>query len=358
LNDDDAHAALLRVAIGGTGPVVPDTASWDRWTFMAQFQRVAPLLYELVDCVPTDLSDEQREDIGQIHGAAMSRCVQLEHHAIALTGLLAEHGIRAAVLKGGATSHLDYALPSLREYSDVDLLVHPAEFSGACSLVEGKGWTQGYALPKGHERYTHAMTFVQDHMELDLHQRIAHRALGLLMPTQQLLDRATTFTVAGRELLALDDVDRLIHSSVHMVAARAGRRLSSVADVLVAADRRAQHAGEVLERADQLRVRPLVECAVTDAFADAGLDVHAEWADAMNRPIRHRDRLVDRAYLSSGRRPATEELAYLRLLGDWHDRWHYLRGYFAVDPEDTAQHAGSQTSRVRYVLSKLRRGES
>jgi hypothetical protein len=359
LNEDDQQAALLRVAIGRSGPVVPDAATWNRWTFTARLDRVAPLLYELVDRVPTDLTDEQRQDIAQIQGGALSRCVQLEHHAIVVSALLAERGIRAVVLKGGATSHLDYATPSLREYSDVDLLIHPDHLSEASSLLEGEGWAQGYALPKGHERYTHAVTFVRDQMELDLHQRIAHRALGLLVPTEQLLDQGITFTVAGRELFALGDTDRLIHSCIHMVAARgANRRLSSVADVVVAATRRPHLAGEVLARAERWRVRPLVERAVVDAYGAAQLEVHGEWVDAMRRPIRRRDRLVERAYLGSERHPITEEVAYLRLMPSWARRWRYVRGYFDVDEEYAAQHGRAGfASQARYALGKLRSRE-
>ena len=105
-------------------------------------------------------------------------------------------------------------------------------------------------------------------MELDLHQRIAHRALGRLLPTSELVARAVPFEVAGAELLALDDVDRFIHSAVHAVASgRAGQRLSGLADVLVLAEQRPDLAEAVLERAEERRVRSLVELGIRDANA-------------------------------------------------------------------------------------------
>jgi hypothetical protein len=356
LNGTDQGAALLRVVVGCPGPVVPESATWAEWTWLARMERVAPLLYQLVDTTPTDLSDEQRQDIRQLQGGVMLRCVQLEHHLIVVAGLLAEHGIRSAVLKGGATAHLDYPDPSWREFSDIDLLIDSADRISATALLGREGWIQGYALPRGHEHYTHAVTLVQERMELDLHQRIGHRALGLLVPTGELLDHAVRFEVAGSELLALDEVDRLIHSALHTVASRRpDRRLSSVADVLLAAERRPHVAGEVLARAERWRVRSLVECAVLDAYKAAQLDLHADWASAMRRPTRRRDRLVDRAYLSASRRPVTEELAYLRLLAGWRNRWRYVRGYLATDPDYAVQHGRSGVrAQARYVVSKLR----
>jgi hypothetical protein len=356
LNDADRRAALLRVVMGRPGPVVPDAATWGEWTLLAQRERVVPLLYELVDTRPTDLSDEQRDEVHFLQQAVLSHCVQLEHHLIVVAARLAEHDIRCAVLKGVATAHLDYPDPWWREFVDIDLLIDPTDRTRATALLERAGWVQGYALPKGHEDYTHAVTFVHEGMELDLHQRIGHRALGLRVPTRGLLDRAAPFEIAGSELRALDEIDRLIHSALHAVASRGlNRRLSSVADVLLATHRRPHLAREVLDRAACWRVRPLVERAVLDAYETAQLQVHADWAVAMRSPIGHRDRLIERAYLGVVRRPVAEELAYLRLLAGWRDRWRYARGYLATDPDYVAQHGRSGVrAQIRYVASKLR----
>jgi hypothetical protein len=358
LNEPDQRAALLRVLVGRAGPVIPDAATWGKWESVARSERVVPLLYEVVDTVPTNLSDEQRQEVQTLQRDVLSKCVHLEHQLLVVASLFAEHGIRSAVLKGAATAHLDYRDPSCREFSDIDLLIDPADRVEATALLQREGWTQGYALPKGHEPYTHAVTLVRDRAELDLHQRIGHRALGVLVPTSELLDRAVTFDIAGTELRALNEIDRLIHSAIHMVSSRGlTRHLSSVADVLLAAERRPHLAAEVLARAERWRVRSLVERGLRDAYGAAQLDLRPEWAEAMLRPVRNRDRLVDRAYLSPVRRPVTEELAYLRLLPRWQDRWWYTRGYFATDPEYASQHGRSGVrAQARYLLSKLRSG--
>jgi hypothetical protein len=356
LNDADRRAALLRVVVNCAGPVAPDSATWAEWTFLATFERGAPLLYQLVDSVATDLTAEQRQEANVLQGSALLRCVQLEHHLVSVAALLAEHGIRSVVLKGGATAHLDYPDPSWREVSDIDLLVDPADRIRATELLGREAWVQGYALPKGHDRFTHAITFVKERMELDLHQRVARRALGVRVPTKELLDHAVPFEIAGSALWALDDVDRLIHSALHTVTAgRDNRHLSSVADVLLAAERSPHLADDVLARSERWRVRPLVEQGIRLGYETARLDVNPEWVEAMGRPTRRRDRLVEWAYLAEDRRPVTEELAYVRLLEGWRDRWRYLRGYFATPPDYAAQHGRSGIrAQARYLLAKLR----
>jgi hypothetical protein len=356
LNDADVCATLLRVVVGRSGSVLPDTVRFPRWESLATAERITPLLYYVVDTLPTDLGDRERAEVERCQRSALAHCVWLEHQLLGVASTLAEHGIGTAVLKGAATAHLDYPDPSWRQYADVDLLIDPSDRIAATALLRRAGWSQGYALPKGHGAYTHAVTLMGERMELDLHQRIAHRALGVLVPTGELLARVVPLDIAGADLRALGDIDRLVHAAIHMVSSRGqARRLSSVADVLVMADRRPQLADEVLEQSERCRVRSLVERAVVDAYASAQLAVHEAWAEAMRRPIRSRYRLVDRAYLSPSRRPVTEELAYLRVLPSWTDRWRYATGYLSTDADYEAQHGRSGAlAQLRYVLSKLR----
>ena len=356
MNDPKRRAALLRVVLNRPGPVVPRRGDWSEWLWLAQLERVAPLLYRLVDHTPTELDDTDRTEIRQLQGAVMCRCVQLEHHLIAVTGLLAAHGVASVVLKGGATCHLDYPDPSWREFSDIDLLIDPADMMRATAVIESAGWMQGYALPGGHARYTHAITFVRDGMELDLHQRIAHRAVGVLVPTAELMRRAVSFHVAGTELRALDDVDRLVHAALHAVTSRGPTlRLSSLADVLLLTNRRPALAADTVARAERWRVRSLLERGLRLAYGEAELDVPTAWQEAMSGPVRRRDRLVDRAYLSAARRPVIEELAYLRLMDRWMDRFGYVGGYFATDRQYVDQHGRSGWfAQARYVMAKLR----
>jgi hypothetical protein len=357
-NRAERRAALLRVVVDRAGPVCPDTATWTEWTSLARFERVVPLLYELVDTVPTDLTDEQREHIVTMQRSVLARCVRLEHDLIDVTRVVAEHGIRSVALKGAATAHLDYPDPSWREFSDVDLLVDPGDRNRATAVLAREGWAQAYALPPDHEHYTHAVTLARDPTQLDLHQRVSPRALGVLVPTHELLDRAVPFEIAGSQLWALDEIDRLIHSALHAVATWYPLRLlATVTDVLLAAELRPHLAGDVLARAERWRVRSLVERGVRDAYAAARLDLHRDWAAAMERPIRRRDRLVDRAYGAPTRRAMTEELAYLRLLSGWRNRWRYARGYLAADSEAAVRQGRSGVSaQLRYVVSKLRPG--
>src|SRR5690606_31884232 len=102
-----------------------------------------------------------------------------------------------AVRKGAATAHLDYLETTWRHFGDADLLVSPEAYDDARVVVSRAGWAQGYPVPRRHEEFTHAITFIRNGVELDLHQRVGHRAIGRLIPPSSLLDARVPFEIAG-----------------------------------------------------------------------------------------------------------------------------------------------------------------
>lgn len=353
-----SSARLLCAALDIAGPVEPTSNDLGSWIEVATDQRVLPLLYLVVSAI-AGVTDAEREMVRNMQLDVMATAVRFEHDLLEVAGVLAAGGVRAAVLKGVSTAHLDYPDPSWRQFADVDLLVAPDDRERAIRLLDDAGWVQAYALPRHHERFTHAITLRNGRrVEVDLHQHIGHRALGLRIPTEALLAAAEPFDLAGCSLLALNRTDRLIHAAIHLLSSRGEyRRLSTEADVLVLADCSVDDAAAVLERAEAWRVRPLVEAALRLAHDEAALALPEGWTAAMARPLHRRDRLVERAYLGARRRPVTEELAYLRLLPNMRDRLDYITGYLTTDPDYAAQHGRRGVrSQARYLWERLRSG--
>lgn len=354
MNDAEFQRALLPLVIGGEPGGLPSDAEWPSWQMRARFQRVVPLLYQLVDQHDTELSHDIREQVRQLQADAMAWAVRVEHAVLDTAKLLDGQELRWAVLKGVATAHLDYVDPAWRQFGDADLLVDPVDFASVCDLLVEAGWHQGYELPRYHEAFTHAITFLRDDIELDLHQRLGHRGIGRLVPTDELLDRRSTFEIASTELPALDDNDRLIHAALHAVTSRGTtKRLSSVADVLLLAQGQAGSSGAVLERSNRWGVGSLVVHAVLQAYGMAEVQPPSEWNRAA--PARGAG-LVDTVYLSDRRRPILEELLHLRLLDGWRERGRYVFGHLRPGPRHTATFGDVRRSQVRYLWSKLRHG--
>ncbi|MGH9085907.1 MAG: nucleotidyltransferase family protein [Acidimicrobiales bacterium] len=356
MSDELRSARLLRAAIGLDGPVEPEAADWSAWVALSVTERVLPQLVRAATTSP-GLTDAQREEAGRIALDVAGTVVQLEHDLLRVADVLDEADIPFAVLKGTATAHLDHPDPADRQFGDVDLLVDPADLARTGDALKAAGWRQAYRLPRDHDQFTHAVTFMgAGPTELDVHQRIAHRALGRLVPTAELLAARTGFELAGRPLHALSDADRLIHATLHAVTSRgAYQRLSSSVDVLVLAARLVSVAEDAIARSDGWRVGSIVEAGLRDAHRAAQVELPDAWAGALTRPRPQRDRLVDRAYLSPRRRPLLEEAAHLRHLPNWSSRARYAGGYFVIDR--TTASAGGRVGfreRARYLWSRVR----
>lgn len=354
MSENLCRARLLRAALGLLGPVEPDASTWRAWSSVARTERVVPLLFVAATAHPSTLSDAQRRRALEMQLDVASLCVRNEGTLLQVASALEGEGVPFAVLKGCATAHLDYDEPSLRQFGDVDLLVDSEDLARTRHALEERGWRQAYSLPPHHDRFTHAVTFTSRNTitELDVHQHIAHRALGLRVPTSELLAARVPFEVARRQLWALSGRDRLIHACVHATSSRGPyRRLSSVADVLVLSRDLAAGAREILDQAEDWRIRPLVEAAIEDAHVEAMLPLPEAWSAAMQAPILRRDRLVERAYLTRRRRAAVEELAHLRMMPSWRDRFLYLYGHLQMD---SGPGSGGLRKRLRYLRSRLR----
>ncbi len=347
---------LLRASVDRNRPTEPIDEPWSHWVDVAARERIVPLMYKMVSS-GTSTPEQMRLGVEAAQLEIMGSMVRLEHELLEVVDALVGEGYECAVLKGSATAHLDYKRPEFRQSADLDLLVSPVDFMSAVQFLSGQGWKQAYPLPRHHEAFTHAITLRRRRgPEVDLHQRIAHRAVGWQVDTSELLANRCTFEVANTKLRALSDVDRTLHAALHDVMSRPPyHHLSSTADVLVLTTRHADLAEQVLEKAERFGVRRLATSAIERAYTLADLSPPDPWPVAMAGSHGRRQLLLERAYLGRRRRPLLEELAFVRVLGESRSRMRYITGYFTTDPY-YAQHRQRSGIRAqsRYLWSRIR----
>jgi len=345
-----SRSSLLLTPLFGDDQVGEDATAL---LSQARRDRVVPLLVRLIGTGDgVDAAD--LEKLLLVERANMAHAVTLEHHLLGVVGLLADRGIRSAVLKGVAVAHLDYPDPCWRQFGDADLLVDPNHFEPALQLLRGAGWRNESEVSEHHDRFTHALPMRHERgVIIDVHQAIGRRALGRLIPADVLLDTAVPFEIAGIELRALADPFRLAHACVHWLASRGTyKRLSGAADIIVMSRRLASGAGGLLDELGRYQVDRFVQTGIAKAFAVAQEPVPSGWEPFL-RPSARPD-LVARAHLSPDRRPVLEELAFLTKL-DGREWLPYLRGYLDVGDDYRAKHGRSgPLDQLRYLGRKLR----
>jgi hypothetical protein len=145
-------------------------------------------------------------------------CVLVEALLVRVAARLDARHVRWAATKGSAVAHLDYPDPAWRAFADVDLVVHPDDWTTALRIMPESG--------DGHDRrhtraftarYGKGETVVVDDMEVDLHLRFAVGRFGVRSRPADCFDHLDAFELAGRPTPALAAEYRLLHACCHAV---------------------------------------------------------------------------------------------------------------------------------------------
>lgn len=174
-------------------------------------------------------------------------------------------GLVWVVLKGPVLSELAHPVPGVRDYSDLDILVRPADLAEAVDRLDEAGWRQ---LDRHHclvlERMPGELHFLGPFgAQLDLHWSLVNSRAArssMALSSGELLSRRTWRNVAQLVVPTLDDADLLLHLCVHTALSGADRMLW-----LLDVDQWVRSSGlewaEFLARAHSSRVLPA--CFVT-----------------------------------------------------------------------------------------------
>lgn len=238
--------------------------------------------------------------------------LKLRAQMVSTVQLLEKNSIEVRVLKGLATSDLDYAEPARRHTSDVDLLVRPKDFKRACEIINQPG-VEALKAGEPSQLLVEATFVTSQGLEIDLH----HRLFRIGPANDHLLfDQPDQLPNAVGQ--ALKSEARLLHAAGHLLLSPPGhRRLSSLIDVAI------------LSSVDYVNVVDVLELA--ESFGLADIVKFALWiADNVGQPTpseipRAPNTVINRAHIRVGRSPALETAAVLADLGSTLDRLTYLR---------------------------------
>ncbi len=189
------EAAFLRLALRGEAPdAVPglDAAAravrrWPALAELAATHRVAPWLLRVLLQVE-DRSVFPAAFLDSLRATTLSQTIftlALECALEQALGALEAVGVPAIVLKGPVVAEGFYADPSLRPYTDMDILVPVEDQAKVSAVVEGLGYVLeedhgGLAAPHaGSNEHAFELLYVQPESQARLDVHLDHLQLGL-----------------------------------------------------------------------------------------------------------------------------------------------------------------------------------
>jgi hypothetical protein len=222
-------------------------------------------------------------------------CVRLEALAVRTGELLDAAGARWRLTKGAALAHLDYPDPAVRTFGDVDLVIHPSDWSTVFRLLSDSGYRRAApTLPGGYDaRYGKGATLTTaEGLEVDLHRRFAIGRFGVTTRTEALFGSSDTIELAGRAIPVLDPAGRLLHACFHATLGgfRGLRAFRDVAQLVLVTGADWEATFEV---ARSWRAEAVVARAIAESWDRLQLDVdHPARARALATDVSPGDRRV------------------------------------------------------------------
>lgn len=238
---------------------------------LTHHHRIGPLVHKY-DPSPEGHALDQQLMLGQLRLSSIARDVGQ---------LLTEADIDLRILKGLATSELDYSIPSLRHTADVDVLVGRESIDRATSLLLDAGFRAANEADRDTGQMVDGSNLKgvvllhESGVEIDLHYRLSR-----FVPHDEanaLFDDASPLRFG---LTALSPEGRLIHAASHSVLSpQPSRRLSSLADIVAILDNTGVNWARARRLADRIGLTSAAGAALRAEALIMGRDRHPgqEW---------------------------------------------------------------------------------
>jgi hypothetical protein len=192
-------------------------ADWDAEIERASRHGIAPLLYWGVnqacpEAVPAATLDRLRTSF---HASA-GRSLKLTGELLNLVSLFEGAGIQVVPFKGPAVAWSLYETPALREMSDLDLLVRPADAPRAADLLVANGCRPVYGIDRRFFRSGRELLLTSPTgVAIDLHWAMAPAPFCHGLDMDGIWTRLSSVQVAGRAVPTLGNEDLLVFLCIH-----------------------------------------------------------------------------------------------------------------------------------------------
>ena len=218
-----------------TQTLLQSSIDWRYLLRAAYDHAVIPLLYRrLSTCskaVPAEILSSLREDSLKNSRSSLA----LTRELLELLALFEDHEISTIPYKGPTLAASAYGDIGLRQFVDLDLIVHRQDVLKVKELLVARGWQPEFELNDAQEAafldhyYDYGFRNGQG-MLIEIHWELTEGFFTFPIDIERLWDRLVPVTIAGRRLMTLSPEDSLlivcVHSSKHLWS-----RLGWISDV-------------------------------------------------------------------------------------------------------------------------------
>lgn len=207
---------------------------WGYLVEIAERHEITPLLYRAIqticpELVPSAWLDRLRHN----HQEITRHNLVLAGQLLSLMQLFAEHNIQAVPLKGPLLAHVAYGDITLRQFSDLDILIQHDSILQARDLLLARGYEEIETKAAGHfddEQHDIGLIHATSGIHVELHRTLNQQYYAMSLDPNQLLQSAQSVTLLGKEVSGLSSGAWLLTVCAHGTK-HAWEQLKFVCDV-------------------------------------------------------------------------------------------------------------------------------
>jgi hypothetical protein len=307
--------------------LICDGLDWQELLRIIEHHRVIPQAYgslsEIDDLVPAEILKKLRNR----YQANVRQTLRLTRDLLRVLENFESRGIPVLAYKGPPLAQILAQDVTGRQFSDIDLLVHPSAVQNSKAALIEMGYTTHLSLTNRQEKnylnagYEHVFDLPDARNVMELQWRMLPRFYSIEFDICGLFDRSITIDVSGHPVRTPGPEDLLLVLCVH-AAKHAWSELSLLWDICGLIQSRQIDWDVVFEQASQLGIRQIlaVSLALSESLLGATPTVAVQKQLAGDRgagPLTQRI-----APLISGCQGVdTESISYFRLMLDLRERW-------------------------------------
>jgi len=194
------------------------------WNAVIQTARRHGTLPLLIDCLAGQtappIPPAAAEQIRTARRNHALRCLALSGALIKIVNGLRAAGIRVLTFKGPTLALLAYGDVALRQFNDLDLWVHPADFERSQKLLAHLGFHSRFEAEPEKERYElqesgHLLFESNERLLVELHARLAGKEFHFPADFDDFWSRRQQLDLAGEQLDTFSSEDLFLYLCAH-----------------------------------------------------------------------------------------------------------------------------------------------
>jgi hypothetical protein len=206
---------------GSVRDLVSKGIDWQILLNLAAQHCVRPMLLQTLKSVCWDAVPQKTQlELTLFNKANVQRNLLFTGELLRLLGLFQQNAIPIAAFKGPVLAHSVYGHISLREFSDLDVIVQEADLSKAEDILTTRGYQADFAdrdyrsaflSYHGEYAFRHSNTGIS----VDLHWQLSSKGVARPLQLAEIWSRLEKVTIAGRTVLTLAHDDLALYLAAH-----------------------------------------------------------------------------------------------------------------------------------------------